>query len=90
MGENVSISVFSSTPGGWRGRAEQIRNLQQKLAELQARLFENERSQKESSGRRITYIHVSIKLILRDQELFLLTVLYLILHSMYIFVQIYY
>ncbi|XP_071634126.1 uncharacterized protein [Temnothorax longispinosus] len=51
VGENVSISVLSSAPGGWRGRAEQIRNLQQKLAELQTRLSENERSQKESCDR---------------------------------------
>ncbi|XP_024874971.1 coiled-coil domain-containing protein 13-like [Temnothorax curvispinosus] len=51
VGENVSISALSSAPGGWRGRAEQIRNLQQKLAELQTRLSENERSQKESCDR---------------------------------------
>ncbi|XP_011869714.1 PREDICTED: coiled-coil domain-containing protein 13 [Vollenhovia emeryi] len=51
VGENINISALSSIPGGWRGRAEQIRNLQQKLAELQMKLFENERSQKESSDR---------------------------------------
>ncbi|XP_071575219.1 uncharacterized protein [Temnothorax nylanderi] len=51
VGENVSIRALSSAPGGWRGRAEQIRNLQQKLAELQTRLSENERSQKESCDR---------------------------------------
>ncbi|XP_011630105.1 coiled-coil domain-containing protein 13-like [Pogonomyrmex barbatus] len=51
VGENVSISALSSVPGGWRGRAEQIRNLQQKVAELQTRLSENEKSQKESSDR---------------------------------------
>ncbi|XP_077272327.1 coiled-coil domain-containing protein 13 [Temnothorax americanus] len=48
VGENISFSALSSAPGSWRGRAEQIRNLQQKLAELQTRLSENERSQKES------------------------------------------
>ncbi|KAL6267308.1 hypothetical protein P5V15_000383 [Pogonomyrmex californicus] len=51
VGENVSISALSSVPGGWRGRAEQIRNLQQKVAELQTRVSENEKSQKESSDR---------------------------------------
>ncbi|XP_036141680.1 coiled-coil domain-containing protein 13 [Monomorium pharaonis] len=49
VGENVSISALSSVPGGWRGRAEQIRNLQQKLAELQVKLSESERPQKEFS-----------------------------------------
>ncbi|XP_029678452.1 coiled-coil domain-containing protein 13 [Formica exsecta] len=49
VGENVNISILSSVPGGWRGRAEQIRNLQQKVAELQIRLSEHEKSQKESS-----------------------------------------
>lgn len=51
MGENVNINTLSSVPGGWRGRAEQIRNLQQKVAELQIKLCEHEKSQKESSGR---------------------------------------
>ncbi|KYN05879.1 Coiled-coil domain-containing protein 13, partial [Cyphomyrmex costatus] len=46
VGENISISTLSSIPG-WRGRAEQIRNLQQKLVELQTKLSENEKSQKE-------------------------------------------
>ncbi|XP_011703109.1 PREDICTED: coiled-coil domain-containing protein 13 isoform X3 [Wasmannia auropunctata] len=51
VGENVSISALSSIPGGWRGRAEQIRNMQQKLLELQMKLSENGRFQKESSDR---------------------------------------
>ncbi|KAL6439018.1 hypothetical protein ACFW04_003786 [Cataglyphis niger] len=49
VGENVNINTLSSIPGGWRGRAEQIRNLQQKVTELQIKLCEHEKSQKESS-----------------------------------------
>ncbi|CAL1673333.1 unnamed protein product [Lasius platythorax] len=49
VGENVNINTLSSVPGSWRGRAEQIRNLQQKVSELQIRLSEHEKSQKESS-----------------------------------------
>jgi len=59
VGENVSISALSSVPGGWRGRAEQIYGLQQKLMELQTKLSENERSQKESSGKRKKFIDIS-------------------------------
>ncbi|GAB1860624.1 Coiled-coil domain-containing protein 13 [Camponotus japonicus] len=51
LGENVNINTLSNVPGNWRGRAEQIRNLQQKVAELQIRLSEHEKSQKESSDR---------------------------------------
>ncbi|XP_026824385.1 coiled-coil domain-containing protein 13 [Ooceraea biroi] len=50
VGENVRITALSSVPGGWRGRAEQIRSLQQKVAELQIRLSDHERSQKEFSS----------------------------------------
>ncbi|XP_029176528.1 coiled-coil domain-containing protein 13 [Nylanderia fulva] len=49
VGENININTLSSIPGNWRGRAEQIRNLQQKVAELQIKLSEHEKSQKESS-----------------------------------------
>ncbi|XP_072751070.1 coiled-coil domain-containing protein 13 [Anoplolepis gracilipes] len=49
VGENVNINTLSSIPGSWRGRAEQIRNLQQKVSDLQIRLSEHEKSQKESS-----------------------------------------
>jgi len=59
VGENVSISALLSVPGGWRGRAEQIHSLQQKLMELQTKLSENERSQKErSSGKREKFIDI--------------------------------
>ncbi|XP_014472720.1 PREDICTED: coiled-coil domain-containing protein 13-like [Dinoponera quadriceps] len=50
VGENVSVTAFSSVPGGWRGRAEQIRNLQQKVAELQTKLSEHDKCQKGSSS----------------------------------------
>lgn len=37
-GDNVTISGLLSQPGGWRGRSEQIQQLQAKLTELQSRL----------------------------------------------------
>ncbi|XP_032664783.1 coiled-coil domain-containing protein 13-like [Odontomachus brunneus] len=49
VGENVSVTALSGVPGGWRGRAEQIRNLQQKVTELQIKLSEHDKCQKESS-----------------------------------------
>lgn len=59
VGENVSVIALSSVPG-WRGRAEQIRNLQQKITELQIRLSEHEKSQKEfSSGKKRNRNYVS-------------------------------
>ncbi|XP_025155004.1 coiled-coil domain-containing protein 13 [Harpegnathos saltator] len=50
VGENVSVTALSSVPGGWRGRAEQIRNLQQKVSELQAKLSEHDKCQRDSSA----------------------------------------
>ncbi|XP_067205746.1 coiled-coil domain-containing protein 13 isoform X1 [Linepithema humile] len=58
VGENVSITTLSSVPGGWRGRAEQIRNLQQKVAELQIKLSEDEKSQKEPSDQHLTNLRI--------------------------------
>ncbi|XP_076379645.1 uncharacterized protein LOC117229239 [Megalopta genalis] len=48
VGENVNLSNLSNQPGGWRGRAEQIQLLQQKVAELQSRLSDYEGTQKTS------------------------------------------
>ncbi|KAG7201282.1 hypothetical protein KM043_004060 [Ampulex compressa] len=48
VGESISVAVLSSQPGGWRGRAEQIRLLQQKITELQSRLSDYEGSAKRS------------------------------------------
>ncbi|XP_076279115.1 coiled-coil domain-containing protein 13 [Lasioglossum baleicum] len=42
VGENVSLGNLSNQPGGWRGRAEQIQLLQQKVAELQSKLSDYE------------------------------------------------
>ncbi|XP_014611853.1 PREDICTED: coiled-coil domain-containing protein 13-like, partial [Polistes canadensis] len=40
VGDNVTVTGLSSQLGGWRGRAEQIRILQQKIVELQNKLLE--------------------------------------------------
>ncbi|XP_015188292.1 PREDICTED: putative leucine-rich repeat-containing protein DDB_G0290503 [Polistes dominula] len=40
VGDNVTVTGLSSQLGGWRGRAEQIRILQQKIVELQTKLSE--------------------------------------------------
>ncbi|XP_076245371.1 uncharacterized protein LOC143185927 [Calliopsis andreniformis] len=48
VGENVSISSLSSQPGGWRGRAEQIHLLQQRVTELQTKLSDYEGTVKTS------------------------------------------
>ncbi|KAK2587141.1 hypothetical protein KPH14_002899 [Odynerus spinipes] len=48
VGENVTVAGLSSQPGGWRGRAEQIRLLQQKVGELQSKLSEYDSSIKGS------------------------------------------
>ncbi|XP_043489333.1 coiled-coil domain-containing protein 13-like [Polistes fuscatus] len=40
VGDNVTVTGLSSQLGGWRGRAEQIRILQQKIVELQNKLSE--------------------------------------------------
>ncbi|XP_076751980.1 coiled-coil domain-containing protein 13 [Xylocopa sonorina] len=49
VGEIVNLNNLSNQPGGWRGRAEQIRLLQQKVMELQSRLSEYEGTQKSQS-----------------------------------------
>ncbi|CAL7946262.1 unnamed protein product [Xylocopa violacea] len=49
VGESVNLNNLSNQPGGWRGRAEQIRLLQQKVMELQSRLSEHEGTQKSQS-----------------------------------------
>nr|KAF7401909.1 hypothetical protein H0235_015245 [Vespula pensylvanica] len=49
VGENVTVSGLSSQLGGWRGRAEQIRLLQQKVSELQLKLSEYDGTVKGSS-----------------------------------------
>ncbi|XP_076668040.1 coiled-coil domain-containing protein 13 [Andrena cerasifolii] len=48
VGENVSTSSLSSQPGGWRGRAEQIHLLHQKVTELQTKLSDYEGTQRAS------------------------------------------
>ncbi|XP_012274073.1 coiled-coil domain-containing protein 13 [Orussus abietinus] len=50
VGENVTIASLSNHPGGWRGRAEQVQQLQQKVSDLQARLNKYERTPKGSSA----------------------------------------
>ncbi|XP_043681185.1 coiled-coil domain-containing protein 13-like isoform X1 [Vespula pensylvanica] len=50
VGENVTVSGLSSQLGGWRGRAEQIRLLQQKVSELQLKLSEYDGTVKGSSA----------------------------------------
>lgn len=45
----MSIASLSSHQSGWRGRAEQIQQLQQKIGELQSRLNEYEGSSKRGS-----------------------------------------
>ncbi|OXU21186.1 hypothetical protein TSAR_000545 [Trichomalopsis sarcophagae] len=52
VGENVTVATLSSQPGGWRGRAEQIHQLQQKVSELQLKLSENDATRKKSLERR--------------------------------------
>ncbi|XP_058794271.1 coiled-coil domain-containing protein 13-like [Phymastichus coffea] len=42
VGENVTVAGLSTEPGGWRGRAEQIQQLQQKVSELQLRASESD------------------------------------------------
>ncbi|XP_046415672.1 coiled-coil domain-containing protein 13 [Neodiprion fabricii] len=42
VGENVTISSLSSHQSGWRGRAEQIQQLHQRIAELQMKLSESD------------------------------------------------
>ncbi|XP_014230666.1 coiled-coil domain-containing protein 13-like [Trichogramma pretiosum] len=49
VGENVSVASLSSQANaGWRGRAEQIRQLQQKVSELQMKLPASELGPKRS------------------------------------------
>ncbi|XP_035726696.1 coiled-coil domain-containing protein 13-like [Vespa mandarinia] len=50
VGENVTVAGLSSQLGGWRGRAEQIRLLQQKVSELQLKLSEYDGTVKGSSA----------------------------------------
>ncbi|KAF7384766.1 hypothetical protein HZH68_014378 [Vespula germanica] len=50
VGENVTVSGLTSQLGGWRGRAEQIRLLQQKVSELQLKLSEYDGTVKGSSA----------------------------------------
>ncbi|CAK9800056.1 Coiled-coil domain-containing protein 13 [Anthophora plagiata] len=52
IGENVNYANLLTQPGGWRGRAEQIYLLQQKVAELQSKLSDYEGTQKMSTERR--------------------------------------
>ncbi|XP_066583826.1 coiled-coil domain-containing protein 13 [Prorops nasuta] len=52
VGQNVTINSLSNQPGGWRGRADQIQLLQQKVSELQAKLSELDCSQKTSLEKR--------------------------------------
>ncbi|XP_015432831.1 PREDICTED: WEB family protein At5g55860-like [Dufourea novaeangliae] len=46
VGENANINNLLNQSGGWRGRAEQIHLLQQKVTELQSRLSDYEGTQK--------------------------------------------
>ncbi|XP_017765972.1 PREDICTED: spindle pole body component 110 [Eufriesea mexicana] len=48
IGENVNLNNLSNQ-SGWRGRAEQIHLLQQKITDLQSRLSEYEGTQKSST-----------------------------------------
>ncbi|CAK9830986.1 Coiled-coil domain-containing protein 13 [Anthophora retusa] len=50
IGENVNYANLLTQPGGWRGRAEQIYLLQQKVAELQSKLSDYEGTQKTSTA----------------------------------------
>ncbi|KAL2738747.1 coiled-coil domain-containing protein 13 isoform X1 [Vespula squamosa] len=50
VGENVTVTGLSSQLGGWRGRAEQIQLLQQKISELQLKLSEYDGTVKGSSA----------------------------------------
>lgn len=49
------MTGLSSQLGGWRGRAEQIRLLQQKISELQLKLSEYDGTVKGSSGKMSSY-----------------------------------
>ncbi|XP_024935796.1 coiled-coil domain-containing protein 13 isoform X1 [Cephus cinctus] len=49
VGENVTVTGLINYPGGWRGRAEQVQQLQQKLTELQCKLSEYEGTSKGST-----------------------------------------
>ncbi|XP_043256883.1 coiled-coil domain-containing protein 13-like [Colletes gigas] len=46
VGENLNINNLLNQPNGWRGRAEQIHLLQQKVTELQSKLWDYEGTQK--------------------------------------------
>ncbi|XP_011501329.1 PREDICTED: coiled-coil domain-containing protein 13-like [Ceratosolen solmsi marchali] len=48
VGENVSVTTLSSQYGGWRGRAEQIHQLQQKISELQLKISSSDASRRKS------------------------------------------
>ncbi|XP_011310888.1 myosin-11 isoform X1 [Fopius arisanus] len=69
VGDNVTISSLLNHPGGWKGRAEQIQQLQQKLSELHQRLGEkSEKSARNSAislERRNSYRTKSIE---RDRK----------------------
>lgn len=59
----MTVATLSSQPGGWRGRAEQIHQLQQKVSELQLKLSENDTTRKKSLGSKLicptaVYIYV--------------------------------
>ncbi|XP_063976167.1 coiled-coil domain-containing protein 13 isoform X2 [Diachasmimorpha longicaudata] len=49
VGENVTITGLLNHPGGWKGRAEQIQHLQQKISDLQHKLSDSEKSSRGSS-----------------------------------------
>ncbi|KOC68310.1 Coiled-coil domain-containing protein 13 [Habropoda laboriosa] len=50
IGENLNFgNLLLNQPGGWRGRAEQIHLLQQKVTELQTKLSDYEGMQKKTS-----------------------------------------
>ncbi|XP_034173319.1 uncharacterized protein LOC117601090 isoform X2 [Osmia lignaria lignaria] len=48
VGDNVNINNLANQSGGWRGRAEQIHLLNQKVLELQSKLSEYDGTQKTS------------------------------------------
>ncbi|XP_012141652.1 uncharacterized protein LOC100882920 isoform X2 [Megachile rotundata] len=48
VGDNVNVNNLLNQFGGWRGRAEQVHLLQQRVGELQSRLSEYEGTQKSS------------------------------------------
>ncbi|XP_015127269.1 coiled-coil domain-containing protein 13-like [Diachasma alloeum] len=68
VGDNVTITSLLSHPGGWKGRAEHIQQLQQKISELQHKLNDSEKSSRGSSislERRSSYRTKSIE---RDRK----------------------